>query len=262
MEACFLKKKDTDRLDKQAESVSKAKMPACLESPIAVRRNELVARSCEEDRVNEEVPEQDQFLRELITAIRGTEVIGQIVKCRAGSISRKDLNGLMRSIVDAHGRVLSAFLSTFDSDGAKAEIVSWVSEKLRKRMGGVSEIELRHHATRLFWTINYFTILGIVFRCIQTVGSDKLLGELEKICIDYKSPMTDIVIVGAEMWFAKQLDVKRIYEIFDNTTGISRWILQQLVARYCATHKLDYKTRQQIGTRLEIGVTTGIKSIE
>lgn len=251
LQPCYLRKTDVDKLNYQIRRIAQVAFPMSNALPSEVRRNELVRRFDEENNIKEDISDESAEIRELIVAIRGTEVVGQIIKCRAGSISKEELTNLIRAIIQAYGRIVASFLKTFEGSVAEDEIIAWLTMKLQSKIGR-GKANCREIAENLFWQINYFTILGLVYRCIQTVGSDLLLAEIQSVCQKEEGPFPRLVLIGVQMWFYKQIDKSALVQVNSQLGGITKWVLQKLVVRYCMTHKVDYKLKQQLGALLSI----------
>jgi len=254
LEPCFLKEEDAEFLNRKVKSLMQVAFPDPRHTPTMERRAVLSAQDNRVE-VKEELPANaDRSIRELITTIRGTEVIGQIIKCRSGSVEKTELNAMMASVISAHGRLLRSFIDILKDVETQTEIVDWIVSVIKDKVRSSSNSDLKVRGERLFWQINYFTIFSIVNRCVQTVGSDKLVDEIDRICLGIESPMTSLIPIGVKLWFNKRVDVERICQCYDKLVGVSRWMLQKMVVRYCAMHKVDFKKKQFLAEKLDIKV--------
>lgn len=247
----YLQEDETAKLDAQAKRVLQAALPNATQTPSAARRRRLEVKSVAEKEIQEEPKLEDPTIHDLVMALRGADALGQIIKCRAGSIKLDELKKLIASIIKVHAKMITAFISTFESPGDEEIIVDYIAKRLGKKVN-LPPKKARAKAEQIFWNLNFFAILGITFRCISDVGADSLLNVVKDVCATMDSPFTRVIPYGVEMWFNKQLNVDALIRECQDTEGVVKWVFQHMVARYCATHKVKYDERQRIESGLGI----------
>lgn len=206
---------------------------------------------------------EDSFVVELRRAIRTVEVMGCIIKNRVGSLEKARLERLFAEGMNVHLRILSYFFELIKSEDNEKLFVDYVSKNLRK-VAKKSEEEkkesdegkMRENARIIFWNLNYLVTCGIIYKIIHSLGSDKLLGIVRKVCDEVDTPASFLVKHGILMWYSKNLQLTQLEQRIKQKdfSEIAKKATKLMVANHCSLHAITYKDRQRIESKLGIPI--------
>lgn len=257
-------------LDRQADLVAEAALPSGSSTPDKAREEQLQIRD-EEERSQEGAEEGEDSTyeipleRDLREAIKTVEVMGSIMRNRAGSLEKAELERMFRVAMDVHLRIMSSFFDLIRKEDNQEALIGYVSEKLMelseeergREKQTISENELREQAKAMFWNLNFFTVYGLIDKIVRSLGSDKLIPISNKVCNDLNTPISFLVEHRVLMWYAKnpQLNViaRKIKE--SGFSEVAMKLAKMTVVEYCYFHTVSYKDRQRIQNLLRISTS-------
>ena len=204
--------------------------------------------------------EDDSFEIELRRAFKTVEVMGCIIKNRAGSLEKVRLEEIFMEAMNVHLRFLSYFFDIIKSETAQKEIVDYILERLKiieEDEGWGKELRIdaqRKNARIIFWNMNFFTVFGNIYKIVHSLGSDKLTDIVNKVCDEVNTPASFMVKHGILMEYNKNIQIreltKRISE--KDCSEIAERATKLLVVNHCSLHQVNYQDRQRIKTLLEV----------
>lgn len=263
-----LTKDEVKFFDEQVSKIIEATLPPADTTP-EIERTKLLKYEDEleeaESTEREDYEEDNSIVKELRRAIRTAEVMGCIIKNRAGSLPKKDLERIFTEAMNIHLRILSSFLDMIKYENTQKDLIEFLSKLLNKIISekkiSTSQNELRRIATFLFWNLCYFVVYGIIRKTIHTLGSEKLISIVDKVCAK-KTPATILIRHGILMWYNKNLQIRELAESFKDKkfSKIAEEIARHMVSEYCYLHRVDYKDRERIKTLLKISVKPSSQS--
>lgn len=246
--------------DDQADFIAKAVLPGSAVMPEQERENDLV----EQDRL-EELKEtrtidkdDDELIRQLRRSIKTVEVMGMIIKTRAGSLERGKLESVFEEGMKVHLRVLQSFVGLFKKEEDQEEMVEYISSKIRlleKDKGRpLSPKRLETLARIIFWNTNFVIVYGILEKIVHSLGSDKLTQIIETVCSKENTPAAFLVKQGILMWYKKNLQLDDITNRVqsDDFSKIAEYIVCHKIVDHCRFHVVGFKEKQKIEQRLKI----------
>jgi len=208
---------------------------------------------------SEEVESAENALgRELRRAIKTMEVMGSIIKNRAGSLERTKLNVIFEEAMNVHLRVLCSFFEIIKSKENQKDIVEMISSGIQKTIAEserkLSRTELERKAKTIFWNINFFVVFGVINKIVHSLGSDKLMEIVNNVCDKINTPASFLVKHGILMWYGKNLQIEDIAEKMKEKdfSVIAERVIKFIVVNHCALHTIGFKERQRIENRLGI----------
>lgn len=258
-----LTKDEVKFFDKQSDIIIKASLPPTGSSPEKERKERLKVQDkmeelqAEEDK-EDEMKEADSLEKDLRRSIKTVEVMGSILKNRAGSIERGKLEEIFKEAMNVHLRILSSFFEIIKDDEEQEFLIDFLSKKIKKAVeknkGSVSSEELHEIARATFWNFNFLVLCGLVGKIVHSLGSDKLIEIVEKSCDEVNTPATFLVKHGILMWYNKNLRIDEMSNKLDekDVSAIAKSVLKLMVADYCSLHSINYKNRQRIESQLKI----------
>jgi hypothetical protein len=100
----------------------------------------------------------------------------------------------------------------------------------------------------------FFFIYGVIHKIAHSLGSDRLIGVINKVCDESGSPASCLVKHGVLMWYGKTVQVDEIARMFsnENFSETCKKILRFMVVNHCSMHSLGYRDKQKISDKLKI----------
>jgi len=262
--------------DKQVKNIVKAVLPSTNTTPEIERNRRLSAENTLERKKsnlknNVAIEENNDLAKELRRSIKTVEVMGRIIKNRAGSLDKLRLHAIFEEAMNVHLRILTSFFELIKQEGEQQEIISFIlsrlkiiiekkSEERRKEGKGErkpSKEELEKISEKIFWNMNFLTVYGLIDKIITSIGSNKLTQIIEEVCDNKNTPATYLVKHGILMWYNKNLQVdniaKKINE--DGFSNIAKKIMNFMIVNHCSMHKIDFKEKQKIKNKFGISST-------
>ena len=271
-EPATLSKDELKFFDQQVDNIVKATLPSPKEPPESERNNRLSAqknfeeRSCSDN--NEPKENYDELAKELRRSIKTVEVIGSIIKNRAGSLNKDELKSMFEEALKVHFRILSSFFELIKTEEEQDQIIEFITKRIqtiaekaaekRKSQGkkpqDLSKEKLEKLSKSMFWNINFFTIYGVIDKIVTSLGSDKLTQIVKAVCDEINTPASYLVKHGIFMWYNKNLQVDNIARKIDQNgfPKISKRIMKFMIVDHCSMHKISYKDRQRIEQKFRI----------
>lgn len=268
-----LSDKELGFFDEQANNIVQVVLPSAKETPEIVRKNRLSAQNDFEDRNSKNKKDDagkdyNGLEKELRRSIKTVEVLGSIIKNRAGSLNKERLILMIEEAMDVHLRILTSFFELIKTEKEQAEIISFISNRLKKisakkadirKNKGLKERELSKEklekiSKTIFWNLNFFTIYGLINKIITSLGSDKLMQIVETVCDKKNTPAAYLIKHGILMWYSKNLQVDTIAKKIDKDgfSNIAKRIMKFLIVDHCSMHKIDFRERQKIEQKFRI----------
>jgi hypothetical protein len=255
-----LTKDEVKFFDEQADIIIKAALPPTNITP-EKERSEMLKVQDEREQSQEDLePKDDPFEIDLRRATKTVEVMGCIIKNRAGSLKKTKLEEIFNEAMSVHLRVLSSFFEVIESKENQKDIVDFISERLDKiieeKDRKLSREKLEKISSTIFWNLNFFVVHGVIYKIVHSLGSDKLTEIANKVCNEINTPASFIVKHGILMWCDKNLQIKEIAEKINEKdfSVIAVRIIKLMVVNHCALHPINYRDRQRIENKLRIPV--------
>lgn len=196
---------------------------------------------------------------EVNRAIRIMEVLGQILKNRAGSFKKSDVEEILEDTVELGLRILGIFLDDFK----KPEFVEFISRKLDEQIKKLEETKQRELdddqkiilAEKMVQFFGYVITVGMLGRIFKAISSDKLVDSMASLAEEKSSPAYDLVnclIVTSQGGFNVDY-VKSLVAKYDKTKNLwAKRVLSYYVQDYLNTHNVNYKDRQKLFSTLSL----------
>lgn len=257
-----LTKDEVKFFDEQADIIIKAVLPSNKEAPEKVRTEKLKIRDkIEESHENAKEEEDDinnkNFLAvELRRSIKTVEVMGNIIKNRAGSLEKTKLEEIYKEAMNVHLRILTSFFEVIKNE--EKVIIDYISKRLTKLIEGKKRspsLEKMEDISRIiFWNLNFYVVYGILDKIVHSLGSDKLIEIIEKVCDEINTPASFIARQGILMWYNKNIEINEIEEKLKmkDFSEIAKKVLKKMVVNHYSLHSFNYKDRQRIEKKLGI----------
>jgi len=265
-----LKKDEIKYLDDQVDVIVKEVLPHATATPEKERAKRLEMQDAEDHEVRNEDKQntqtEDDLEIELRRSIKTVEVMGRIIKNRAGSLEKERLEEIFEEAMNVHLRILTSFFEIVEND--EEEVIDYISNRVRKiivekgeqrkaegkKINPPSKEVLRKLSKVLFWNMNFFFIYGLINKIVHSLGSDMLTEVIEKVCDKENTPASFLVKHGILMWYNKNIQINNIVAELDKDgfSETSKKILKFLIVNHCSLHAVDFKAKQKIEHKLGI----------
>lgn len=260
-----LNKEELEFFDEKIEILIKEILPSFSQSPEKTRTEKLKEKGKIEEAMSAEEEDKEissEIGMELRRGIQTVEVMGRILKNRAGSLEKGKLVEIFYEAMKVHLRILNSFIEIIKDENEEKNIIeliqrriNFINDKIIKEGGKKPTKEKIEKIARIiFWNMNFEVVFSIILRIIHSIGSDKLLNIVTEVCDKEKTPAAFLVKHGILMWYNKNLQLDSIIKWINDkqNSDISKKILRRLIVRHASMHLLDYKDRQKIESKLGI----------
>jgi hypothetical protein len=258
-----LTKDEVKFFDERADIIIKAVLPPAdttseKERTQRLKSQDEMEQSQGDVEKKDDINKKDSFEIELRGAIRTVEVMGYIIRNRAGSLEKTKLEDIFKEAMNVHLRILSSFFKVIESKENQKDIVDFMSERLEKiikeKEGKLSIEKLTEISRNIFWNLNFFVVYGFIYKIIHSLGSDKLTEIVNKVCNEINTPASFIVKHGILMWYNKNMQIDELVAKIQGKdfSMITERVIKFIVVNHCALHPINYKDRQRIENKLGI----------
>ena len=226
-----LKKDEVKFFDEQIDDiVDAALLPAHVtaerERKKRLQKIDEIEESTKDKEQEENKDEINSTNIEIRRAIKTVEVMGCIIKTRAGSLEKMNLEKLFEEAMNVHLRILSSIFEIIKNEDEQKIMIGFISEILKKinedrfkeNKRKLSAIELENEARIIFWNINFILVFSIIIKIVHSLGSDKLIKIVNKVCDEVNTPASFMVKHGILMWHLK------IYKLMKLRNGLKKGI--------------------------------------
>jgi len=260
-----LTKEEMKFFDEQAHNIVDVTLPPADITPEMERAERLKAQdefeqSHADGPQEQYIDESDVFAQDLRKAVKTVEVLGCIIRNRAGSLEKVRIRNILVNGMNVHLKVLSSFFELLMSETELEEIVDYISKRLshleehkdpNQRM---SEGKKRKLAEIIFWNSNFFIMYGIIYKIVRSLGSDKLTRITIDVCDEIGSPASFLIMHGILMEYSKNLQIpeleKRLHQ--SDFSKVAKGALKLMVVDHCSLHVVSYRDKKRIADRLGI----------
>jgi len=270
-----LSNNELDFFDKEADNIIEAVLPQTNITP-EKERAERLKNQDEEEQINKneiknnihDEENDDELAMELRKSVKTVEVMGRIIKNRAGSLEKNKLEEIFEKAMKIHLRILTSFFHLIKKDEQQQAIVDFISNRLNKindenekeskekneKSKPLSQEKLEKMSKIIFWNMNFFVIFGFINKIIHSLGSNKLTSIIEKVCDNEGTPASYLVKHGILMWYNKNLQTENIAKKIneDNFSETAKKVMRFMIVNHCSMHKVKFDEKQKIENKFGI----------
>ena len=271
-----LSKKEMKFLDSNLDFIPNALLPE--KNNPEKNRNIILEQKhlSEEEHIEYETSETQEFeenetnesFSELRRAVKTVEVLGNIIKNRAGSLEKERIILIFEEAMKVYLRIISSFFQSIQHEEVQELLINHIKYSIEKNKNyktyDENSITSEDISKSIFWSINFGVIYAFINKIIHSLGSSKLTNIIEKVCDKNDSPISFLIKQGILMWYEKSINKSQIQEIsefvkrkdFSNTADM---ILKYQIVEHCKMHHITEKDKQIIESRLNINKRKLIK---
>lgn len=263
-----LSKEELSFFDEKLDIIVKAALPNKNSSPEHEREKRLKAQDeveslREKDFVDEPTSAKEDepmitLAKDLRRSVKTVEVMGSIIKNRAGSLEKAVLENVFFEAMNVHLKILTSFFEIIKDENQQSEIVDLLSLRIEEVIKDKPKMpdheQLVKISKLLFWNMNFSVIYGLVNKIVHSLGSDKLYSIIESVCDRENTPSAFLIKHGILLWYYKNLQIDEITNRIkdDGFSDTAKRIMKFMIVNYCSLHPVSYKDLQKIEQRLGI----------
>jgi len=267
---------DTDELtffDKHEDEIVKALLPNYGHNSTEERKKILIEKSRKEEASQEEFKQTGdsaddssyELLNNLRLSIKTVEVMGLVIKNRAGSLDKQRLEYLYEQGMKVHLRIISSFIELIPEENTEQEVINFLKERINKTIEEKEEENKRlsiekieQLVRKLYWNLNFGVLHGFITKAIHSLGSSNLLNISQSVSEKLKTPSAFIINHGIRMWYAKNLRIEEIASRLKERdfSLTAKQLMKLKIVEHCKLHDIDFKDLKKIETKLDIPTTT------
>jgi len=211
-----------------------------------------------EKEAEKEINDEQTNIKEQVNSIfipfqqsfRSIEIVGQIIRNRKGSLTRKQLHEMTKEIYTTGFRTVSFMSELLNND--KDDIIASIVDESEENE---SKHEIESRINLFIQMLSLQTCLAVFNKLTHSVGNKDLKDLYKDVAIDIDNPAAKLVTFGINSYYGTILltDLKALAEdLKGNLVAIN--LLKSRVKSYVYNKSLDYKTKQQIGSILNMSV--------
>ncbi|BBA40942.1 MULTISPECIES: metallophosphoesterase [Burkholderia] len=227
-------------------------------SNVEANRSSERERADEASRLPEHEPEEEvasleelDQVAQLNLLFKTSEILGQILKNRYGSLDKSFKRELVRELFEGPLRGINRFLILVNE--APEALMEEVSAKLIDRLPKLSKEDADRHAQRLiFYSLGMFAE-GLLARQGELVGSPKLKETVEQVAREGHDTF-NLVSIAAQLSYPGHVPMAAIEQLAKKVKAnvFGHRLLQGIVARHMYMFSLPIDERQQLAQAVGI----------
>lgn len=278
---CRLDREEVSFFDDNEDKIVQAVLPSFEYNSDEEREQKLIAKSNNEEldsdyeivetEESSEINKDDEsgkkdVLKELDInlrlSIKSVEVLGLIIRNRAGSLPLSKLNYLYEIGQNLQLRVLSSFIELIKDKEVEEQNVEFIVDRIKiineKRESEDKKLldseKIKNFAKDIYWHLNFGVLHGLITKTIHSLGSNSLIKVSREISDKTSTPSSYIIYEGINMWYAKTLSVDTIASKLEGKdfSKIARKLLLYKVVEHVRYHKIEYKKMIEIEQKLHL----------
>lgn len=196
---------------------------------------------------------------ELNRGMKIMEVLGQILKNRAGSFEKKDVEEILEDTVNLGLRILNLFLDEYK----KPEFEDWLTKMLKEKERDLEKThqkefddeKRKEFIRKAIQFFGYVVTIGMLNRISEAVNAEKLIESMFVLSERKSTPAYELInyLVSSSQ---NGIDIERIRSLLAKyNKSRNYWaerVLSHYVQIYLNTHRVNYKDRQKLFTALDL----------
>jgi hypothetical protein len=241
-----------------------AELPKSIISDKDTSKNRRAQRNKKEielDKQAEEEQNENVDLVEINKGLKIVEVLGQILKNRAGSFEKQEVAEILENTIDLGLRIMNLFLCEF----RKPEFKEWLiklledeeknlEENKSKRFDDEKRKTFIEKSIQLF---GYVVTIGMLNRISESISTEKLISSMAILSEKKKTPayeMIDFLVSLSQ----KGIDVNEVDALTSKYNKSKNYwaekTLSSYVQNFLNTHHVKFQDRQKLSNILNIKI--------
>jgi hypothetical protein len=225
------------------------------------RREQRNKKEIELDKQAEEDQNEDVDLVEINRGIKIVEVLGQILKNRAGSFEKQEVAEILENTVDLGLRIMNLFLCEF----RKPEFKEWLIKLLESEEKNLEENKSRRFddekrkafIEKSIQLFGYVVTIGMLNRISESISTEKLVTTMAILAEKKKTPAYEMVdfLVSLSQRGIDVIEVDTLTSKYNKSKNYwAEKTLSSYIQNYLNTHHVKFQDRQKLSNILNIKV--------
>lgn len=194
------------------------------------------------------------LIRKIERVFRTTEVCGQILRNRIGSLERENLELLYEESVSSLLKLLNIVLKISE----KLQKILRLVELSEKEAPNATDDEIVRKVRASFMELNYTLMFSILRKIAFSLGSDTGREIYVSVNAEKDTAAVHLIQKIMELQFEKKLDLANITKLHkqfvSSKNPVCNQLLKIIVVYHCYMHDISYKERQAIASNLGINL--------
>lgn len=200
----------------------------------------------ETNQAEEEDDDDNELSAQLRRSIKTVEVIGCIMRNRAGS-SRVLLEGLFEKGSNVHLRVLTSFFDLVKRMTKKENYDEFIQKKVAEKNPDLTTDQVCQISQNIFWNICFGFILAMVDRITTSMGSKTLMGISDNVCARMDTPVSFVIQQDMAMHYQHNIRLSEITsKDLQQFSPITKNVLFFFINQFCRYNRIDDSDRQKL----------------
>ncbi|MBS9776350.1 MAG: TIR domain-containing protein [Fusobacterium sp.] len=199
----------------------------------------------------------NELVRDLQKSIRTTQIIGNVVKNRYGTLEINQQKELIQEAIDINLRILDYIFNVIKNPSDQEEMIVWIKNRLEYIMKEENiKIDYFEKAREFFWKINYFIVYSLIYQLIKSIGTKNLNRIIYELSSEKGTPAYSLINHGIKIFYGHDIKVDEIENAFQNYSYsyIAQLIIKQIISEFSYSHSIDYKIKQKIKDKFNIPI--------
>jgi len=204
--------------------------------------------------------QESELISNIRLSIKTVEVMGLVIKNRAGSLDLKRLEYIFEQGLKVHLRIITSFLELIQNELTELEMVDFLTERINEIIENDNEKKapsidkIKKLAKEIYWNLNFGVLHGFLTKSIHSLGSNNLLNVAQSVSEKEKSPAIFIVNHGIKMWYAKNIRIDEIANRIKQKdfSLTAKKLMEFKIAEHCTLHKIEYSKLKEIENKLQL----------
>lgn len=199
------------------------------------------------------IKELDQ-LAQLNLLFKTSEILGQILKNRYGSLSKEFKNELLKTLFDAPLRAINFFVDIVNN--IPESLLSEISDRIQSKVPSVDKEKSHETAKKFIFSVVGNVADAFLSRQGEIIGSPKLKDSIEDVANKNDGVTYKLVSISAQLSYPNHAPIAQIKKISKDLESnyFGYKILQGLAARHMYMYSLPLTERQELASAVSIDV--------
>ena len=196
----------------------------------------------------------DEHVADIIRSARMVEVIGQILRNRAGSLHRPQLLDLASSGYECGLKFLSFWLDITKRE--KKDLIAVISDILKKELPAGEE-QIRRAAIKTYLSMTYGVCVAVIQKIAHSMGSDELIEIFRQVEEENPDSIAiRLINVAIGLEFTKEIPKRKIRTLNKDlkSNPIGRRLLKEVIIQHLYLNEVPRIDKQWISDSLGISM--------
>jgi hypothetical protein len=243
-----------------------AELPRSIISDKDVSKNRLEQRDKKESANNQQDKEEiknantdDVSIIEIKKGIKIIDVLGQILKNRAGSFEKQDILEILENTVDLGLRILNLFLSEYRKPEFKEWLIKLLQDAERdlelEKNRKFDDEKRRIFVEKSIQLFGYVVTIGMLNRITESISTEKLVRSMAILSGKKMTPAYEMInfLVSSSQYGIDANNVKTLISKYNKSKNYwAEKTLSYYIQNFINTHHIKYQDRQRISEILNI----------